>query len=249
MIAPLVSTPQSYAFGLGGALSSTATRIDKFNPYYTIADLLNPNYQPHLLCTEPQDAFEQAGISPAKSSPFIRDDLGITEWLLGSSLVNDLIPSSPPAPPSGATAQVDKLCKRFKGPNEAVNARYVGCLRRELNKLGYDGPAADQIMASMASSSSAAAGGGGGGGSSPKPDIISLEEKFQIVTSGNATPSWKLVRVSANQGAPFFGAGRTRTHDLVITIGPAIQATSDAHNNLVGPSATGTANKASLSPN
>jgi hypothetical protein len=41
-----------------------------------------------------------------------------------------------------------------------------------------------------------------------------------VVSSGNATPQWNLVRVSANTGSPFFDMNRTRTHDLIITIGP-----------------------------
>ena len=54
-----------------------------------------------------------------------------------------------------------------------------------------------------------------------KVDIFSYEVKFIVVSNGNVTPSWKLVTVSANTGnAPFISAGRTRTHDLVLTFGP-----------------------------
>jgi hypothetical protein len=68
------------------------------------------------------------------------------------------------------------------------------------------------------------AGGGGnsdsGGGS--KQDVLSYEIKFIIITSGNVTPTWKLVRVSANTGnASFASLNRTRTHDLLITFGPS----------------------------
>jgi hypothetical protein len=49
---------------------------------------------------------------------------------------------------------------------------------------------------------------------------ISHEVKFEIVSGANITPTWKLVRVSANQTAPFFNATRDRTQDLIITIGP-----------------------------
>jgi hypothetical protein len=51
-------------------------------------------------------------------------------------------------------------------------------------------------------------------------NTISHEVKFEIVTSGSVTPSWKLVRVSANSAGTFFGAGRTRSQDLTITVGP-----------------------------
>jgi hypothetical protein len=54
-----------------------------------------------------------------------------------------------------------------------------------------------------------------------KKDVISHEVTFVIVYGANITPTWKLVRVSANTGSPFFfGATRTNTQDLVITMGP-----------------------------
>lgn len=60
----------------------------------------------------------------------------------------------------------------------------------------------------------------GAAGSGPKPDTVAYEVKFVIVSNGNVTPTWKLVNVSANTSGTFFFAGRTRTHDLIITIGP-----------------------------
>jgi len=55
-----------------------------------------------------------------------------------------------------------------------------------------------------------------------KKDVISHEVTFVILYSGNVTPSWKLVRVTANQGSlPFFSAQRSRTQDLLITMGPS----------------------------
>jgi len=299
---PLTGILQSFNFGFGGTLSSTGTRIDKYNPYYSIADLLQDpptNGQPYMFCKDQsgEDAVkydavlqgnEKFGISSPNSSLFLHDDLGITEWLLGSTLVNWLIPSSE-TPASGLTIVADAVCGqkkknkseadkqdddsythitqeylecRRKNPDRAEQAcdelkkksqaatkKYIVCLREELGNLGFDKPAADLIIASKASPSSSAAGGGGSsaaGGASNKPDIISLEEKFIIVTNGTVTPSWKLVRVSANQSTstPFFGTGRTRTHDLIITVGPPTPATADAHNNLAGPSAGASANKA-----
>jgi hypothetical protein len=72
--------------------------------------------------------------------------------------------------------------------------------------------------------------GGGNQGGGQKPESISIEIKFVIVTSGNVTPTWKLVNVSANTGsAPFFNIGRTRTHDLIVTIGPNNQQTNNSH--------------------
>jgi hypothetical protein len=55
---------------------------------------------------------------------------------------------------------------------------------------------------------------------SSKKDAISHEVNFVIIYGGNVTPSWKLVRVSADQSSPLFGATRTNTQDLQITLGP-----------------------------
>jgi hypothetical protein len=54
-----------------------------------------------------------------------------------------------------------------------------------------------------------------------KKDVISHEVTFVILYSGNVTPSWKLVNVSVNQGSlPFLSAQRSRTQDLLISMGP-----------------------------
>lgn len=58
-------------------------------------------------------------------------------------------------------------------------------------------------------------------GSDPfNKDVISHQIKFTIETSGDVTPTWRLVRITANGGGAFFGAGRTRTQDLTVTFGP-----------------------------
>ena len=142
---------------------------------------------------------------PAKSSPLILSDLGITDWLIDAmvnnwSLYQERI-SSPPTPAS--------LRKQ----------------RESYRKQGFTEAEVTQIMASKASG-----GSGGGSGNGAKSDTVSLEIKFIIVTSGNITPTWKLVRVSANTGSsPLFAAGRTRTHDLIITIGPKSTDTANTH--------------------
>jgi hypothetical protein len=56
---------------------------------------------------------------------------------------------------------------------------------------------------------------------SKKDDVYSYDVKFAVVTSGTANPAWKLLRVATNQsGSALLGAGRTRTHDLLVTFGP-----------------------------
>jgi len=87
------------------------------------------------------------------------------------------------------------------------------------------------------------------GGLNPKPDTISYEVKFVLVSSGNITPTWKLVRFSANTGSvPFLGAGRTRTHNLIITLGPSSGPGAEQANLLNLAAQIGQANASSLRP-
>jgi hypothetical protein len=59
-------------------------------------------------------------------------------------------------------------------------------------------------------------------GGSKKIDIYSYEIKFIVVSSGSANPTWKLVNISTGTGSlPLVSAGRTRTHDLILTFGPS----------------------------
>jgi hypothetical protein len=51
-------------------------------------------------------------------------------------------------------------------------------------------------------------------------DVVSHEVQFVVVLGGDLTPTWKLVPVTINPGGPFLGASRTRTDDLLITMGP-----------------------------
>jgi hypothetical protein len=57
-----------------------------------------------------------------------------------------------------------------------------------------------------------------------KTNVLSHEVKFDITTTGNLTPGWKLTRVSINQSGNFFSATRDRTNDLTITLGPTLAA-------------------------
>jgi hypothetical protein len=59
--------------------------------------------------------------------------------------------------------------------------------------------------------------------SSPQ-NVIQHEVKFQIVTSGTLNPSWVLTRVTVDSTGNLLSAGRTRTNDLLITLGPAVPA-------------------------
>ncbi|MGO8585137.1 hypothetical protein ACC846_28875 [Rhizobium ruizarguesonis] len=54
---------------------------------------------------------------------------------------------------------------------------------------------------------------------------------FIVTYSGNITPVWKLMRVTASSNSPLYYATRTRTHDLTITLGaPADPEAVAVHN-------------------
>lgn len=160
-----VTTSQSYSFGLGAALSSTATRTDKFSPYYSIKDLMYPP-DAGAYCYEQR----QGDPNSIHVAPFLTSDLKIEEWLTSAAFFNI----------SGQRSSV------LDEPKPRV-------------------------------------------GSSVPPDTMSIEVKFVIVSSASINPSWKLVRVAGNTGGlPFLSTGRTRTHDLLITIGPNDQKTRDS---------------------
>ena len=57
-------------------------------------------------------------------------------------------------------------------------------------------------------------------------NVITHEVKFRVVTTGDITPAWKLVQVNVNQTGNLFEVSRLRTHDLLITMGPAISKDS-----------------------
>jgi hypothetical protein len=276
-----VTTPQLFSLGLGGTLSSVATRTDKFDPYWTIAELSKP-IREEGVCNSAipeNDPFVYEGYMPAKSSPLIVSDLGLTPWLLGALFTNVSIPSvvGPPPPnkkqlenerkllighgftrpeiaqivASGAFSS-DAITLARMGYTHAQIAKYLGkgVSPSELQKLKQQGYQSDEIEKIVDAKAKASASkqqmGSAGGGSNP-PDTLSIEIKFVIVSSGNVTPTWKLVRVSANTGStPLFSMGRTRTHDLIITIGPPTPATANTHLASQIGNAVGNANRTTL---
>lgn len=92
--------------------------------------------------------------------------------------------------------------------------------------LGIDGFLMQAVPGAIAFRSSEPAKGGVG--KSAKLDVLTYEIKFVIVSNGNITPTWKLVNVSASNGnLPLLNAGRTRTHDLILTFGPGLDKPTD----------------------
>lgn len=51
-------------------------------------------------------------------------------------------------------------------------------------------------------------------------NVLSHQITFQVTTSGNLTPAWRLVRGTVNQSGTFLSATRDRQHDLLVTFGP-----------------------------
>jgi hypothetical protein len=56
-----------------------------------------------------------------------------------------------------------------------------------------------------------------------KQNVLQHEVKFDVVTSGNITPGWKLARLTVDQSGTLFSTSRERVHDLLITLGPKLQ--------------------------
>jgi len=57
-----------------------------------------------------------------------------------------------------------------------------------------------------------------------KENVLQHQVKFTIATTAAVTPTWELTRFTANTSGDFFSASRTRTHDLLITMAPAVKA-------------------------
>jgi hypothetical protein len=82
-------------------------------------------------------------------------------------------------------------------------------------------PGAVSVMAFQRSSRANKNGEGPALGSSGSfvADSATYDNKFIIVSSANATPSWSLVKVTTANSS-LVDMNRTRTHELLITIGP-----------------------------
>lgn len=53
-----------------------------------------------------------------------------------------------------------------------------------------------------------------------RQEVLSHEVKFDVVSSADITPSWKLARATINPSGTLLSASRDRSHDLTITFGP-----------------------------
>jgi hypothetical protein len=56
-------------------------------------------------------------------------------------------------------------------------------------------------------------------------DVLTHKVRFDVVTGGELTPTWKLIRATVNPSGTFLSAHRDRSHQLTLTIGPTEVAT------------------------
>jgi hypothetical protein len=139
-----VTTAQIFSTTVGGTFSSTATRTDKLNMFFSVKELLHGKPSMNLPCIPNR---------PANADLFVQSDLKLYDWLSAALLPYD---------------------------TEIINY----------------------------------------GNNATAQNAITHEVKFEIVSNGNVTPTWKLVRITANTSGTFFSTGRDRTQDLTITFGP-----------------------------
>ena len=55
-----------------------------------------------------------------------------------------------------------------------------------------------------------------------KTNVISHQIKFEVTTTGNVTPGWKLKIWQVNQSGTLLSASRDRLNNLTITLGPTV---------------------------
>jgi hypothetical protein len=143
----VVPGPQSFSLGLGGTLSTDATRYDKYTFFYKVKDLETYNDA----CQKPETPGSVAPEDFQGSSLLLESDLGMQPWL------------------------------------EKVWGIRTG--------IGVSGKNAQEVL--------------------------TYDVKFEIISSGNVNPAWKLTPVSTATGSlPLFSAKRDRTHEMLLTLGP-----------------------------
>lgn len=88
----LTNLAKTFTFGLGGTLSSQATRVDKYDTFYSIADITGV-YSQQQIC-EPAERAKQSQ-PRSSSSPFlVNSDLGIKTWLPQAAAASRFLRSS-----------------------------------------------------------------------------------------------------------------------------------------------------------
>jgi hypothetical protein len=115
---------------------------------------------------------------------------------------------------------LDKL-KKFSGGTCRVNqSEWHGSSLLLESELGISSWLRDRLASDLALPSSQLPSDAG---DTFKQDVMSYHVKFVVISSGSVNPVWKLVRFTAGDGPSLITANRTRTHDLLITFGPAFK--------------------------
>jgi hypothetical protein len=142
------------------------------------------------------------GLGASASSQNIRSDKTNFYYTFGD-LINDANPSD----------NCSKPPKIILGP-PTHSSPFV-----DATKLGIQEWLVDAAAVTNFQRSSRASENGQGPPLGDASDSATYSNKFVIVTGVNATPIWNLVRVSTSN-SPLIDLSRTRTHELIITIGP-----------------------------
>jgi len=252
----LLNTPQNYTLGLGGTASTHATTTHKYNFFYSVRNLYEDHKHNPARC-KPDNERIGASFLITNSD---KDELGIGEWL-ESALQLEKIERGEPVEATtkaktrkkvggaiGSTARIRQVSE----VSQSVD--YSGTMQTlipETNPAisGVQPKPNQQLKVAQKSKKPTETP------ETPKPptdypkigesteEVLTYEVKFDVVTSGNVTPSWKLVRVASNQGgAPLFNTQRERTHDLTITFAPCSDYYGAKHSSC-GPSPAGVASQ------
>ena len=70
-----------------------------------------------------------------------------------------------------------------------------------------------------------------------KSDVLSYDVMFIVITAATANARLKEVRFFTGNGTPLFSGNRTRTNDLLLTLGPSIERKT-GKGTFAGPSDT-----------
>ena len=117
-------------------------------------------------------------------------------------------------------AYPDTSCRRFDNDGQLVDISHEGASYLVSGNLGIDAWLKSALIQQNGIPSSPELQS-----AFTKLDVISYDVKFIVITTGTVTPSWKFLKLTAGTGSPFASANRTRTHELILTLGPNSTAT------------------------
>ncbi|WP_342738609.1 hypothetical protein [Bradyrhizobium sp. B117] len=115
---------------------------------------------------------------------------------------------------------LDKLRKFSGGTCDQDRPSFHGSSLLLESQLGISEWLRDRLQSELALPSSALPKDAG---DTFKQDVLSYHVKFVVISTGTINPVWKLVRFSAGDGSTLGSLNRTRTHDLLLTFGPAFK--------------------------